>query len=93
MSFISEMELLSWRGLTPNQYDWLSKFMNQLQIYEIDRETKLKAIELRRENQIKLPDAIIAATAITKNAMLLTNDADYLKIAGLKCRQLKLLSD
>lgn len=39
---------------------------------------------IRTSYKIKLPDAIIAATAIYKNAVLISNDKDFEKITSLK---------
>jgi predicted nucleic acid-binding protein len=44
-----------------------------------------KAIEIRRSRKIKLPDAIIAATALAHDYTLISrNDDDFRKIPGLK---------
>ena len=40
---------------------------------------------------LKLPDAIIAASAITENAVLLTNDRLH-GVEGLECRELAVMS-
>jgi len=45
----------------------------------------LKSIEIRRKYRLKLPDSIIAATAIENNLKLLTrNLKDFERIAELK---------
>jgi predicted nucleic acid-binding protein len=44
-----------------------------------------KTISLKRTLKIKLPDAVIAATAIVNNLTLISrNDEDFRKISGLK---------
>lgn len=44
-----------------------------------------ETISIRKKHPIKLPDAIIAASAISTNAILVTrNTEDFVKIAGLK---------
>jgi len=45
---------------------------------------------LRREQRLKLPDALIAATALTRDAVLLTNDRQLVNLPGLQCQTLKL---
>jgi len=47
---------------------------------------------LRRRHALKLPDAIIAATALSLHAQLLTNDTKLLRIPGLACERLELKS-
>lgn len=59
----------------------------------IEAEVKRHAIDLRRQMRLRLPDAIIAATAIALDAELLTNDAAMIQVATLKCRPLALKSD
>lgn len=51
---------------------------------------KEAAIRLRRRHGIKLPDAVIAATARVLRAELLTNDLRLLRLPGLSCKQLRL---
>jgi len=42
-------------------------------------------IELRKTYKIKLPDAIITATAVVqKQAVMSRNEDDFIKISGLK---------
>jgi predicted nucleic acid-binding protein len=54
-------------------------------IFPIDDRTTDKTIELRRKYKIKLPDAIIAATAIANNFTLIThNIKDFQKIEELQ---------
>lgn len=57
---------------------------------ELSDEIIEKKIELRRKVKIKLPDALIAATAIVHNLTLLlsTNDSDFLKVPKLKYKSL-----
>lgn len=45
----------------------------------------LSTIQLKRQYKIKLPNAIIAATSLNKDAVLVTrNVSDFQGIAGLK---------
>jgi predicted nucleic acid-binding protein len=53
-------------------------------MYHIDDEIIDKTIELRKKYKIKLPDAIIAATAIVYNFTLIScNTGDFQKITEL----------
>lgn len=49
----------------------------------MNQEVKRMAIELRREQSIKLPDAIVASTALLYNIPLITADKDFKKIEGI----------
>ena len=53
-------------------------------IFYIDEIIADKTIELRKKYKIKLPDAIIAATAIVYNLILVSlNITDFHKIEGI----------
>ncbi|MCB9076010.1 MAG: type II toxin-antitoxin system VapC family toxin [Anaerolineaceae bacterium] len=87
-SIITEMELRSFPALTSAEEilirDQLATFMG----YGIDDAVKEEAIHLRRTIRLKLPDAIIAATAIVYDAVLVTNDKQLHTVPGLNCREL-----
>ena len=50
---------------------------------------KNKIIELRNTYRLKLPDAIIAASAIINNATLVTADSDFKKVKELQLMSIK----
>ncbi len=85
ISVIARMELLSWPKANEQQIKILRQFINESPIHNLDEPIILKAIEIRKANSIKLPDAIIAATAIVYNLILVTrNTTDFKKVAGLE---------
>lgn len=90
ISVITEIELLSFAGLDDMQRNWLQRLIDDLEVIEIDSAVKQCAIALRRDHRLKLPDALIAATAITREAVLLTNDNQLANLPGLRCQTLKL---
>jgi len=47
------------------------------------------AVGLRRQHRLKLPDAIVAATALRLQAQLITNDAKLFRVLGLSCECLQ----
>jgi predicted nucleic acid-binding protein len=54
---------------------WLSQTFT---IINIDRPISIKAVEIRKKNRIKLPDAIIYATALVTERLLVTrNTKDF----------------
>ncbi|RJP25729.1 MAG: PIN domain-containing protein [Candidatus Omnitrophota bacterium] len=83
-SIITEMELRSFPKLTFEEDTFICERLAKLTIYGIDDAIKEKAILLRRTTRLKLPDAIIAATAIIHHAILLTNDKELHAIPELK---------
>ncbi len=77
VSFITELELLSAQGLQQSQIKTIENLLADCIIVDINPRIKNSAISLRRKNRIKLPDAIIAATAITLEIPLLTADKGF----------------
>jgi hypothetical protein len=85
ISVITRMELLAWRTAEPEQIFILNQFVNSVVICGLDEPVILKSIEVRKEYSIKLPDAIIAATAKVYDLSLVTRNIDDFKnIKGLK---------
>lgn len=74
VSQITRMELLGFPGLTAAEESEIHNFLGNCQVLLIDELVERKAIELRRAGHFKLPDAIVAATAIVYQLRLLTLD-------------------
>jgi len=84
ISAITEIELLCWKTATDNDIIVLKNFIADSFVFELEQEIKEKTAELRKTYSIKLPDAIIAATALVNNLTLLSrNTKDFNKIEGL----------
>jgi predicted nucleic acid-binding protein len=84
ISAITEIELLCWKTATEKDIEVLHNFISDALVIEIERPIKLKTADLRKAHKIKLPDAIIAATAIVYNLTLITrNTNDFKNIQGL----------
>jgi len=84
ISAITEIELLCWK--TPNENDLtvLNSFISDSIVFELEKDIKIKTVFLRKSHKIKLPDAIIAATAIVNGLTLLTrNVSDFQNISDL----------
>jgi len=85
ISAITEIELLCWKTATKNDEEVLHNFIRDSVVIELEQNIKLKTAKLRKAYKIKLPDAIIAATAFVYNLELITrNTSDFKNIAGLK---------
>jgi len=89
-SVISEMELLSYSKLSSDDEGRLRQFLDSVTVVELAGDVKRAAIELRRHHGVKLPDAIVAASAMVLGAELLTNDQQLLRIAGVHGKPLPL---
>jgi len=77
ISFISEIELLGYHNLTSNDEELLKSIINDCYYFDFNNHIKNKTIELRKKVRIKLPDALIAATAIVNNLPLITADKGF----------------
>lgn len=87
VSFITKIELLVWKTSNPDDIKIRYDFLNGSEILYINEKIIDIAIKIRRDTNIKIPDAIIAATAISYDYILLSdNDQDFMKIEsfGLK---------
>ena len=85
ISSITEIELLCWKAATNKDIVTLKNFISDSLVIELDRYIKDKTVDFRKEYSVKLPDAIIAATAFTNNLTLISrNTKDFEKIEGLK---------
>jgi hypothetical protein len=84
VSIISKIEVLGFNTLD-YEMEQLESFIQLSSIVYIDEAVADKTIEIRRMKRIKLPDAIIAATALVQNCILLShNTTDFNKIEGLQ---------
>jgi len=81
ISVITEIELFSKPELPPEEEESLRIFLlDRISIVDITNEIKKEVIALRRSTKHKLPDCIVAATAIVLNATLLTADLRLLRL-------------
>lgn len=89
-SVITEIELLSYPSLSQMEEERAVAFLSSVTIVGLTPDIRDAAIRLRRDHRLKLPDAIIAATALVLDAELLTNDARLLRVPELRTRQMRL---
>ena len=90
VSVITEMELLSYPLLEAEHESHIQGFLSEVVIVDLNSEIKKTAVKLRRMYGLKLPDAIIAATAMVINAELLTNDRKLQAVSGIVVKSLAL---
>lgn len=83
ISFITQIELLVWDKSQDN-LEIFKEFISGSQILGIDQRIIEKTIEIRRESKIKIPDALIAATAIQKDLVLISdNFKDFRRVESM----------
>ena len=79
ISAITEIELLCWKTVTEKDLELLHNFINDALVIELEHAIKLKTAAIRKVQRIKLPDAIIAATALIYDLTLVTRNIDDFK--------------
>jgi len=84
ISVISQIEVLRFND-TPENEAILTDFINKSVIYSLNPAVIHNTITFCKQSRIKIPDAIIAATAQTENLILVTRNIDDFKnISGLE---------
>ena len=71
-------------SISKEQLKNAQNLINDCIVFEMNSQIKQKVISLKQSYKIKLPDAIIAATAIVYNLPFITSDADFKKIKELQ---------
>jgi predicted nucleic acid-binding protein len=82
-SVITEMELLGTPNLSSNEKSKLKSLLSDCIIFPFSDDIKYITINIRQTRKVKIPDAIIAATAIHYNLPLLSADRGFKNISGL----------
>ena len=84
ISVITKIEILRFNA-SVNVYKILEDFINQSIIFDLNDTVVSKTISICKSHRIKLPDAVIAATALVYDLSLITrNVIDFKNINGLK---------
>jgi hypothetical protein len=85
ISVVVEIEALTYYE-APHKMPLIEEFLSMATVLQLDRTVTKKVVEIRRkQRKLKLGDAIIAATAIIHNLVLVTNNVkDFANIKGLK---------
>ncbi len=83
ISFVTELELLGYKDITSREQNNIKLFLKECIIIDINEEIKKLTIQIKQKNQMKLPDSIIAATALFIEIPLLTADKGFKKISKL----------
>ncbi len=84
VSVISKIEVLGFNA--PEQhYKTLSDFINDAIVMDLTNQVVETCIEIRKKHKVKLPDAIIAATVLVYDLVLISrNTSDFKNIDGLQ---------
>ncbi len=85
LSVINKIEILGFKGST-SELNLLEEFINESNLIPLSEDVVRMTILLRKTLRIKLPDAIIAASALSNDLILLTrNTKDFKNVEALVC--------
>lgn len=85
VSFITQLELLGYVGLSNPERKRIEDFLLDCVVIDINNSIKQRVIEIRKSYKLKLPDSIIVASALYLDLPVLTSDSDFKKIDELEC--------
>ena len=80
ISVISKLEFLSYPDLTEDEKNAFSELLEDLTVFDLmasDSALMQEAVAMRIDGGLKLPDAVIAATALVNGCEIITNDAHF----------------
>lgn len=84
VSVITKIEVLGFNA-PDKHYQLLVQFMNDASVLELSNKVVDESITIRKNHKIKLPDAIIAATALVNDLIVITrNGTDFKSIKNLQ---------
>jgi predicted nucleic acid-binding protein len=86
ISVISRIEFLAFSGLTEADRQLFQYFLQRVEVLGLAADDSAlieKIIAVRQQHLLKLPDAVIAAMAMQKNAALVTADREFAKATDL----------
>ncbi len=80
ISFITQLELLSFHKLTSEEEQKIHSFIDDCIVIDLNEEIKKSVIALRKFYKLKLPDSIIAATSQYFDIPLISADKGLKKV-------------
>jgi predicted nucleic acid-binding protein len=84
ISVITKIEALGYSFSNQEEHLLLKAVCNEFEVISLTDDISEETIKLRAKHRIKLPDAIIYATALVKKVPLLTNNIADFKLLGGK---------
>ena len=90
ISEITEMEMLGVKELAPVTLKIRTELIENCYCVNFNSDIKEITIRIKQKTIVKLPDAIVAASAMYMSLPLLTADKTFTKISGLDLQLLKL---
>jgi predicted nucleic acid-binding protein len=91
VSIITKLELLKYPDITPAEEETILDILQIVPIMPMNTAIENETIAISRATKLKLPDAIIGATAIVYDAEVVSSDPHFLKCPYPALRVLKAL--
>jgi predicted nucleic acid-binding protein len=79
VSQITRIELFSYPNLSVQEDKTIRAFLKVAEVILLNNDIEQATIAIRKNKKLKLPDAVVAATAVVKSLQLLTFDKALLK--------------
>lgn len=79
ISVITYMETLGFNFTQANEKELVKEIISLFKVFYVDKAISEKVVAIRQNKKIKLPDAIIAATALVKKCDLMTRNINDFK--------------
>lgn len=86
ISIITVLEFLSFPGLSAADRDCFEDFVRRVEIVDLTASNTTlieQTLFVRRDFTLKLPDAVVAASARVSKAALISSDRDFSRVEGL----------
>jgi predicted nucleic acid-binding protein len=83
ISFITELELLSYRNFSTKERHKVKEFVSSCSVIDINTSIKERSIRIRQHHNLKLPDSIIAASSLYLDVPFISADKDFSRVKGL----------
>ncbi len=80
VSFITQLELLAYKGLTTKEIEKINGFLSNCTIIDINNQIKDETLKIRRKHNLKLPDCIIIATSLYLNIPIISSDIEFKQV-------------
>jgi predicted nucleic acid-binding protein len=86
VSVITRLELLKFPAITSEEEERILAFLELVPVLPLNADIENETIAISRATKLKLPDAIIGATAIEYDADVVTADSNFLECTYSKLR-------
>jgi predicted nucleic acid-binding protein len=80
VSIVTRIEMLSFPNITPEIESLIKHFLKSVQVVPLNRKVLRNTILLRRSKKLKIPDSIIAATALSLQATVVSRDDHFIRL-------------